>query len=446
MLSQQPNVLWQPNPGPQTRFLASRASEALYGGAAGGGKSAASVALPLRWVGHADFRCLFLRREAKYLSDAIDKSNALYPKLGAKLVQSPKIIWTFPSGAQIWLNHCEHESDVANYDSLEFACVIFEELTHFTERQYRGIRARIRGTNPALPRISRATCNPGGEGHEWVFRRFALWLDPSSPDRAAPGEVRWYRGDDPVAPGAADALSRTFIPAKLADNPHVTPEYRAQLLDLDPVRRAQLLDGDWLKKASPRDYWDRSRITHVDHAPSDAVARVRCWDFGATADGDPTVGTLLSLTSTKLIAIEHVLRFRGPPEKVHAEFRRVAIADKEHDRRTVQWIPEDPGQAGKDQVRAYQNENPGITIRARRPTGDKLTRFGPASARAFAGNLVVVRGSWNGDLHDELEAAPEQTNDDQMDTISDGVAVLTGIPIGRERTSTVAVNVPSAWG
>jgi len=182
-------ILWRPNPGPQTKFLSSSAAEVLFGGAAGGGKSAGSIALPLRWTDNGSFRALFLRREAKYLSDAIDKSTALYPQLGAKLVQSPKIIWTFPSGAKVWLNHCEHETDVANYDSLEFHLVIFEELTHFTEKQYRGIRARIRGTDPTLPRYSRATSNPGGEGHEWVFKRFAPGTS-APPSRVTP---RWAR-------------------------------------------------------------------------------------------------------------------------------------------------------------------------------------------------------------------------------------------------------------
>jgi hypothetical protein len=224
--------------------------------------------LPLRWTEHGDFRVLFLRREAKYLSAAIDASNRIYPHLGAKLVQSPKTIWTFPSGAQIWFNHVEHESDVANYDSFEFHMIIWEELTHFSGTQYKGVNARIRGTNPKLPRMRRATCNPGGEGHEWVFAHWGAWLDPNyeipgRPPRlddagnrlppAAPNEVLWYLGDQVVPRGTPDAISRTFIPAKLSDNPHVTPEYRAELLQLDPLRRAQLLEGDWLKKAGSQD-------------------------------------------------------------------------------------------------------------------------------------------------------------------------------------------------
>lgn len=418
-------VLWQPNPGPQTRFLASPAQEALYGGAAGGGKSAALLAAPLRWVGNPSLRVLYLRREATYLGDALDKSEALYPKLGGRLVRSPRAVWTFPSGATVWFNHCEHESDVRNYDSFEFGLVLFDELTHFTEAQYRGIRARLRGTDPTLPYWSRAATNPGGPGHEWVFRRWGAWLDPAHPRPAAPAERRWYRGDDEVPRGTPLALARTFVPAKLADNPKVDPAYAAQLLDLDPVRRAQLLGGDWLVKPAARLYWDRARVTHVPGV-SDAVARVRCWDLAASPTGDWTVGVRAALTPQGVVVLEHVARFRGTPDRVHAEFARIAEGDRVHDARTVQWIPQDPGQAGVDQVRGFQNENPRVPIRTRRPTGDKVTRFGPASARAATGTLQVVTASWNADLHAELEGFPEGDYDDQADAVADAVAVLTG--------------------
>lgn len=374
------------------------------------------------------FRALYLRREAVYLGDAVDKSSALYPKLGATLRQSPRIEWRFPSGATVWFSHCAHEADVRNFDGFEFALVLFDELTHFTLRQYTGIRARLRGTDPTLPYASRAATNPGGEGQEWVFGRWRAWLDPTHPQPAAPGEPRWYVGDDEVPRGAPDAEARTFIPARLADNPHIPADYRAKLAQLDPVRRAQLERGDWLAKAAPRAYWDRTRVTHVDAAPAHVTRRGRFWDFGATATGDYTVGARMSVTAQGVVCVEHVARFRGPPAHVHAEFARIAREDQRADPRCEQWIPEDPGQAGKDQVRIYQVNNPGVAIRARRPTGDKLTRFGPASARAAAGTLVVVRGSWNKELHDELESVPEQSHDDQMDCVSDGVAVLTQAP------------------
>jgi predicted phage terminase large subunit-like protein len=371
------------------------------------------------------YRGLYLRREATYLGDAIDKSRGLYPKFGATLVQSPQVRWTFPSGATLWMSHCAHDNDVRNFDSFEFSEVLFDELTHFTERQYRGIRARLRGVDRTLPYWSRAGTNPPSDATgEWVFARWAAWLDPKHVRHAIPGERRWYVGDDEVTRGTPDARSRTFIPSLLSDNPHLDPGYRAQLMQLDPLRRAQLLEGDWLKKPAPKDYWDREKVRHVDAAPT-AVTRVRCWDFAATTDGDWTVGLRACITAEKLVVVEHVIRFRGRPDEVRAKFKATAQADKKDDPSITQWIPQDPGQAGVDQVRSYQNENPGITIRARRPTGNKLVRFGPASARAMTGNLAVVRGPWLDPLHEELEAAPLGA-DDQMDTLSDAVAVLTG--------------------
>lgn len=430
MLQAKTEVLWRANPGPQSLFLSSVADEALYGGAAGGGKSAALLAVPLRWIHNPRYRALYLRRESAYLGEAIDKSEQLYPLVGGKLVRSPRIEWTFPSGATIWFNHCEHEKHVKNYDSFEFNTVLFDELTHFTEKQFVGISARLRSSDRSLPTIARGATNPGGEGHEWVFKRFGAWLDPLHPHRAAPGERRWYLSEDEVPRGTPDASSRTFVPALLTDNPYITAEYRAKLLQLDPVRRAQLLGGDWLKKPSPKDYWDRSRITHRAGPPlaHDVVSRVRCWDLASTVDGDWTVGAKGSLLKSGLVLIEHIVRFRGTPNDVHAKFATIAAQDKEHDPRCVQWIPEDPGQAGKDQVRSFQNENAGIAIRARRPNGDKLARFGPASARALAGNLEVLVGAWNDDLHTELEDMPFGKYDDQADAVADLVAVLTDAP------------------
>lgn len=418
-------MLWQPNPGPQTRFLASSASEVLYGGAAGGGKSAASVALPLRFIDNPQFNALVLRRETPQLADLIEKSAALYPRLGGRL-NATTGLWRFPSGARVWFTHCEHENDVERFDGHEYHLVVFDELTHFTRKQYTRIRARIRGTDPTLPRWTRATTNPGGPGHDWVLERFGAWLDPKHPQPAAPGEVRWFREGGEVERGAVDdlSLSRSFIPARLSDNPHVSPEYRAQLADLDPVRRAQLERGDWGARPARKDFWDRARLQLRDGFPAreEVVARVRAWDFGATTDGDYSVGARLALLRSGLVVVEDVARFRGDPSVVRTRFGAVAAADLSHDPRTVFVIPQDPGQAGVDQVASYQREFPHLTIRARRPSKDKVTRFGPVSSRALAGNLALVRAGWNDALHDELEAFPDVEHDDQADALSDAFA------------------------
>lgn len=420
-------VIWQPNPGPQTRFLASSAKEVLYGGAAGGGKSAASVAMMLRWVHCPNYRGLFLRREAKYLSDAIDKSTALYPKVGGQLVQSPKIIWTFPSGAKIWLNHCEHEKDVANYDSLEFAEVIFEELTHFTEKQYRGIRARIRGTDPTLPYWSRATTNPGGPGHDWVFARFGVWLNPEHPRRARPGEVRHFRGDEEVPRGTEDSLSRQFIPALLTDNPHVTAGYRAMLLDLDPVRREQLLSGDWLVKPAAGLYFQRGNFEPITALPMERIVLARYWDRAATVNGDWTVGVKMAKMPNGIYVIVDVVRFRGPPVLVEANIKATAALDG---KACVQVLEQDPGQAGVVEVDYLIKSLAGFNVRKVKPTGDKVTKAGPFSAQCAAGNVKILypdgnAPAWVGPFFSELEGFPDGDYDDQVDAASGAFTYLT---------------------
>lgn len=392
-------------------------------------------ACPLRWIHNPRYRGLYLRREAAYLGEAIDKTEQLYPKLGGRLLRSPRITWTFPSGATLWLNHCAHDDDVRNYDSFEFSEILFDELTHFTEPQYRGIRARLRGTDPTLPYWSRAASNPGGDGHEWVFARFSAWLDPTHPRPAATAELRWHAGDDEAAPGAPDALSRTFIPALLADNPKIDPVYRARLLDLDPVRRAQLRDGDWLARPAAKDFWDRARLQVREGLPlrQDVTARVRAWDLASSPTGDWTVGLRAALLRSGLVVIEDVLRFRGDPARVRAEFERMATADLELDPRCIQVIPQDPGQAGKDQVASYQRQFPRLTIRPRRPSTDKATRFGPVSSRALAGNLAIVRAAWNDALHDELETFPASSFDDQADALSDAFAEVSSPTVHLDR-------------
>lgn len=266
-------VLWQPNPGRQTKFLASRAKRALYGGAAGGGKSAALLACPLRWIENPNYRGLYLRRESQYLGDAVDKSKRLYPALGARLVMGPRIVWTFPSGAELWMNHCKDEGDIANYDSFEFSEVLFDELTHFTERQFVGICARLRGTDPTLPYWCRAATNPGGVGHEWVKRRWSAWLDPKHKSPADEGETRWMLRGGEVAEGTHNATSYTFVPALLADNPKVDPAYRAELEELDPLRRKQLLGGDW-NAASEGALWTWDSITTGRVAVAPMLSRI----------------------------------------------------------------------------------------------------------------------------------------------------------------------------
>jgi predicted phage terminase large subunit-like protein len=443
-------VAFEPNVGPQTRFLESTVNEVLYGGAAGGGKSQAAVALPLRWIEIPGFSALVVRRTTKQLVDLLKKAAVLYPRFGGRSrTQSGSTTWIFPSGATVLFTHLQHEKNASDFDGHEFQLEVFDELPHFTEQQYRWLRARIRGTDARTPRYTRATANPPGADNPdglWVFRRFAAWLDPNAeipglPKREGlppvdPEVVLHFLTDEGsdvervVPAGTPGALSRTFIPATLADNPHIGDEYAAQLRGLDPVRRAQLTRGDWLIRPAAGAYFRRGWFKYVKERPrADVILRVRRWDLAATEptgenpDPDWTRGVLMSKTKDGLIYVEDVVGERGSPAKIRSLIKATAILDgkKVHVR-----FAQDPGQAGKDQVQSLCTMLSGWIVSSAPETGDKITRAEPYSAQVEAGNVHLVDGPWVVPYVQELEGFPTSAHDDQVDASSGAFNYLSG--------------------
>lgn len=247
---QEREVVFQPNPGPQTDFLAASEREVLYGGAAGGGKSFGLLADPMRYFHNKNFNGIILRRTNDELRELIWKSQEMYPKIypGAKW-QEKKSQWVFPSGAKLWMTYLERDEDVLRYQGLAFSYIAFDELTqHATPFAWNYMRSRLRTTDPDLPLFMRATTNPGGRGHGWVKKMF---VDP------APANKRFVAtdidsGEPMVFPIGHDRegdplFYRRFIPASLKDNPYLMRDgqYESNLLALPEMQRRQLLEGDW---------------------------------------------------------------------------------------------------------------------------------------------------------------------------------------------------------
>lgn len=225
------NVIFRPNIGPQTDFLAASETDVLYGGAAGGGKSYAMLVDPLRFAHRAAHRALILRRSMPELRELIDKSRELYPKAfpGCKYKEVEKL-WNFPSGAKIEFGFLERDADVYRYQGQAYSWIGFDEITHqATEFSWNYLASRLRTTDPEIIPYMRCTANPGGVGAHWVKKRY---IDPSPPNESFKG---------------ADGLSRKFIPARLDDNPYLANDgrYEQMLKALPPTQRKQLLEGDW---------------------------------------------------------------------------------------------------------------------------------------------------------------------------------------------------------
>ena len=231
-------IIFEPNEGPQTQFLAASEREVFYGGARGGGKSYAMLIDPLRYCDKQKHRGLLLRRSMPELRDLINHSQQLYPKAfpGAKWREQEKE-WRFPSGAKIEFGYAENTTDALRYQGQSYTWIGIDELPQYpTPDIYNFLRSSLRSVDPEIPVFMRATGNPGNVGSTWVKEMF---VDPAVPNTKFDVEIQ--------TPVGNKKITRRFIPAKLQDNPYLmqTEDYYIMLASLPEVQRKQFLDGDW---------------------------------------------------------------------------------------------------------------------------------------------------------------------------------------------------------
>ena len=280
------NVIFRPNVGPQTEFLAASEREVLYGGSAGGGKSYAMLADPLRYMGHPSFSGLLLRHTTEELRELIFKSKEIYPQIWKGIKWSErKMQWEAPSGARLWMSYLDRDDDVLRYQGLAFSWIGFDELTQWsTPYAWNYMRSRLRSVAQDLPVYMRATTNPGGPGHQWVKKMF---IDPAPYGRQfdatdiESGNVLSYPKGHSKAGQAL--FKRRFIPARLSDNPYLSAQgdYEAMLLSLPEHQRKQLLEGDWdIKEGAAFTEFDRNiHVVEPFSIPRNWV-KFRACDYG----------------------------------------------------------------------------------------------------------------------------------------------------------------------
>ena len=431
-----------PQKGPQERFLATSADICIYGGAAGGGKTFGLLLEPIRHMNNKNYNAVIFRSNYTQVTSPgglWDSSGKIYSLVkGAYPLKTPKLHWTFKSGATVNFAHLGSDSDCQNWQGSQIAMIGFDELTHFSKHQFFYMLSRNRSTCGVKPYV-RATCNPDADS--WVARFIAWWIDQDTgyPIKERSGKVRYMARvqneiiwgdtrqeliDSGIEP--TDIKSVTFIASTLQDNKILMekdPSYMANLKALPIVEKERLLYGNWKIKAAAGLFYQRTQVTMIETLPNDIYLWARGWDLAATSEdenGEPayTAGVLIGKRKCGRWVIVDVINKRLSASEVRKLIKITCQTDKARYGRVIERLPQDPGQAGKEQAQSYIKMLAGFTVKALPESGSKESRAEPLAAQWQAGNVDVLIADWNEPYFNQLESFPESKFKDMVDASS----------------------------
>lgn len=408
----------------QKVFLRTNSIEALFGGAAGGGKSSALLMAALQYVDIPSYSAILFRRTFADLA----LPGALMDRFKSWMTVYDDVHWnansyvaTFPSGARISFGYLNNTNDYLRYKGSEFQFIGMDEVTEIRENDYRYMFSRLRrpasGPLSQVPLRMRAASNPAPN---WVRQRFIV---------------------------EGKSQNRIFVPSLLTDNPGIDAEsYRQALSALDPVERNRLEFGDWWS-TSLGTLFDRTDFVLIDSSDvpqvTSAARAIRFWDLAATEpsssnpDPDWTVGTLM-LFDQGIAYVLDVRRIRARGEKVEQLIAQTAYEDGHAVSIRMEQEPGSSGKALIDQYARYVL--PGYDLIGMRASGDKVTRARPFAAAVANGNVRVVRGTWLTDWLDEFASFPEaRVHDDQVDSAVGAFTYLAGLGLPQRKKVAIII-------
>lgn len=263
--------IWKPDGIKQEQFLAlpNTIREALIGGGVNTGKTELLLmyGVAKKWHLMEGFKQVYARRKLTQIRDeVVPRSKRLFGRLKGWKYNETFMHWTYePTGAMIFFAHCENESDVHNYDTMEINLFTPDELTSWTEWMYLYIaleRVRRPTNNPDLPWVTRAAAMPGDIGHTWVNNRFVK----------------------PHPQGGKIILSkagnkRIYIHTTLMDSEKPNLEYAKQLEDLPEAEKKAKRDGDW--NSYQGQVFSEFRNKHYPDEPENALHVIEPFDIPA---------------------------------------------------------------------------------------------------------------------------------------------------------------------
>lgn len=314
-----------------------------------------------------------------------------------------------------------------------------------------GVRGPLMGRRADLividdPIKSQAEADsPAARDALWDWFRADLTTRLSPGGRIVLVMTRWH--EDDLAGrllAGGDGWSRLRLPALAeADDPLGRPEGAPlwpQWEDAAALARRRQAVGPraWAALYQQRPQSDLDALFQVGRigvldAEPECRRVVRAWDLAATAAGegrDPdwTVGLKLGRLEAGGYAVLDVARLRGGPLEVAAAIEQTARLDG---RGVTVGLPQDPGQAGKQQVAWLASRLAGFRVAASPEAGGKLSRAQPAAGAVEAGQMWIVRGRWNAALLEELRDFPGGRKDDQVDALARAMAMLADAPARR---------------
>jgi predicted phage terminase large subunit-like protein len=426
---------------------------AIYGGAAGGGKTWALLMEPLRHIQNSKFGAVIFRRTFPQImmeGGMWDDASRLYPLAGA-IPNQGHFYWRFPSGARVRFAYLQSEKDKYNYQGAQIPLIGWDQLEQFSAASFFYMLSRNRSTSGVRPYV-RATCNPDPDS--WLATFIGWWIaEDGYADLSRTGVLRWFvrSGHDilwfdsreEAETARPDQIPRsvTFIPASVYDNKILLredPDYLANLMAQLPVDRARLLGdpergGNWKVRAESGGIFDRGWFEIVPAIPPGGQACL-FWDFAATAkkgtgdDPDYTAAVLI-VEVEGAYYVAYVNQFRAGPAEVDRRFKNISwqlseAAFAQGRRFRVRWERE-PGSAGKRMDLEMVKMLRGLDAAGVPSTGDKLVRAKPLASMAQVGNVRVLSAAWTELFLDHLHNQPA-SKDDIMDAASGAYNELSG--------------------
>lgn len=241
------------------------------------------------------------------------------------------------------------------------------------------------------------------EGSEWHVVRLPALAEDNDPIGRMPGEPLWPEWED-----------RTALERKRSA---VGERVWLSLFQQTPVAAS----GSLFKVGA-------LSIIDVPPPPQDGTI-VRAWDLAATpstakSDPDWTVGIKMMRDANRRFIVLDVVRFRGSPLQVESTIQETARVDGPV---VSIGLPEDPGQAGKSQISYLAGRLAGYRLVTSRETGSKQTRALPFASQVEAGNVALVRATWNHAFIEEFKEFPVGRKDDQVDATVRAFFTLTKV-------------------